>query len=145
MNISHYAEETNIQGTLTDGSDTLLAVSFLSDSSTGLDKTTQGLSVAVQGSPTLDTRNNALISNVDVLEPFNVLYHGMDNTGKTNCSTIMTTLVTASASKGRSIYFPRGTYLFTSSITSLDNTKGFRIYADEQETVIMGDLSSNNS
>jgi len=107
MNIGNFGEETNIQGSLTDGSATLPTVTFLSDSSTGLDKTTQGIRVSGQVNATLDLRNNALISNVDVLEPFNVLYHGTDNTGQTNCSVIMSTLVTASASTGRSIYFPR--------------------------------------
>jgi len=127
MNIGNYGSETDTQGTLTDGSSTLPAVSFLSDSSTGLYKTAQGSGVSVQGTATLDIRNNALISNVDVLEPFNVLYNGMDNTGQTNCSTMISSLVTASASTGRSIYFPRGTFLFTSSITFINNTKGFRI------------------
>ena len=86
MNIGNYGDETDLQGTLTDGSTTLPAVSFISDSSTGLYKTPQGLGVSVQGTATLDIRNNALISNVNVLEPYNVLYHGMDNTGQTNCS-----------------------------------------------------------
>jgi hypothetical protein len=130
---------------LTDGSSTLPAVFFLSHSSTGLFKTAQGLGVSVQGTATLDIRNNALISNVDVLEPFNVLYHGMDNTGQTNCSTIMNALVTASASTGRAVYFPRGTYLFTSSITFINSTKGFRIYGDGKETIIMGEMTSNAS
>ena len=82
---------------------------------------------------------------MDVLEPYNVLYHGMDNTGQTNCSAIMLTLITASASTGRSIYFPRGTYLFTSSVTIINNTRGLTIYGEGKETVIIGDLSSNSS
>ena len=91
MNIGNYGDETDTQGKLTDGSSTLLAVSFLSDSSTGLYKTAQGLGVSVQGTAILDIKNNALISKVGFLEPFNVLHHGMDNTGQTNCSSIMNT------------------------------------------------------
>ena len=91
MNIGIYGDETDTQGKLTDGSSTLLAVSFLSDSSIGLYKTAQGLGVSVQGTAILNIKNNALISKVGVLEPFNVLLHGMENTGQTNCSSIMNT------------------------------------------------------
>ena len=49
MNIGNYGDETDLQGTLTDGSSTLPAVSFLTDSSTGLYKTSDGLGVSVQG------------------------------------------------------------------------------------------------
>jgi len=137
MNIGNNGEE-NVQGALIDGDATLPSVSFASDSSTSL-------GVSVEGSDILDVRNNAIIFNVDVLEQFNVLYHGMDNTSQTNCSAIMTTLVTISASTGPSIYFPRVTYLFTSLITFISNKKGFRIYGEGKETVIIDDLSSNAS
>jgi hypothetical protein len=49
MNIGNYGDETDLQGTLTDGSSILPAVSFLTDSSTGLYKTSDGLGVSVQG------------------------------------------------------------------------------------------------
>jgi hypothetical protein len=49
MNIGNYGDETDLQRTLTNGSSTLPAVSFLSDSSTGLYKTADGLGISVQG------------------------------------------------------------------------------------------------
>jgi len=49
MNIGNYGDETDTQGTLTDESSILPAVSFLSDSSTGIYKTSDGLGISVQG------------------------------------------------------------------------------------------------
>ena len=51
MNIGNYGDETDLQGTLTDGSSSLPAVSFLTDSSTGLYKTSDGLGISIQGQP----------------------------------------------------------------------------------------------
>jgi hypothetical protein len=45
MNIGNYGDETDLQGTIIDGSSTLPAVSFLSDSSTGIYKTSDGLGI----------------------------------------------------------------------------------------------------
>ena len=85
--------------------------------------------------------------NLKLYESLSVLDFGADNTGTNDSTTAIQNAITSALSSGKSLYFPAGTYSYTSSTTFLIDTltaqKSLTIYGDGKETTIIN-LNANN-